>query len=151
MGVRELLSAGRAAAARRLRSAGAGPVRDPDRAVALQVWNSAANADVPRLPDHRPRYVLVPSLGVPAPADAVDDRGPGCGAVAVGALALRFVSRAPPLCADGRGRDGRIDRDNGSRIARAGVGAVPGRQSYLQSGALGRGGGIAAGFDRMDR
>ena len=31
------------------------------------------------------------------------------------------------------------------------MGAVPGRQSYLQSGALGRGGGVAAGFDRMDR
>ena len=37
------------------------------------------------------------------------------------------------------------------RSARAGMGAVPGRQSYLQSRALGRGGGVAAGFDRMDR
>ena len=52
---------------------------------------------------------------------------------------------------DGRGGDGRIDRGDGGRIARAGMGAVPGRQSYFQSGALGRGGGVAAGFDRMDR
>ena len=49
------------------------------------------------------------------------------------------------------GGHGRIDRGDGGRIARAGMGAVPGRQSYLQSGALGRGGGVAAGFDRMDR
>ena len=45
----------------------------------------------------------------------------------------------------------RADRGDGGRIARAGLGAVPGRQSHLQPGALGRGGGIAAGFDRMDR
>ena len=33
----------------------------------------------------------------------------------------------------------------------AAVGAVPGRQSYLQPRALGRRGGVAAGVDRMDR
>ena len=76
--------AGRAAAARRLRGAGADLHRDPDRAVALQVRNSAANADVPRLPDHRPRYVFVPALGVSAIADAVDRGGPRCGSAVVG-------------------------------------------------------------------
>ena len=134
-----------------LRRAFACPHRDPDRAVALQVRNSAAHADVPRLPDHRPRYVLVPAVGVPAPADAVDRGGAGCGAVAVGAVALRSVPRAPPLCRVGRGRDGRIDRGDGGRFPRAGMGAVPGRQSYFQPGALRRGGGVAAGVDRMDR
>jgi len=44
-----------------------------------------------------------------------------------------------------------IDIGDGGRFARAGMGAVPGCQSYFQSGALGRGGGIAAGVDGMDR
>ncbi len=134
-----------------LRSAGAGLHRDPDRAVALQVRYPAADADVPRLPDHRPRYVFVPALGVSAIAVAVDPGRPRCGSAVVAGLAVRSVPRAPPLCADGRGGDGRIDRGDGGRIARAGMGAVPGRQSYFQSGALGCGGGVAAGFDRMDR
>ena len=79
------------------------------------------------------------------------DGGARCGSAVVADLAFRSVPRAPPPCVDGSGGDGRIDRGDGGRIARAGVGAVPGRQSYLQSGALGRGGGVAAGVDRMDR
>ena len=126
-------------------------IGDPDRAVALQVRNSAVIADVPRLPDHRPRYVFVSALGVSAPADAVDRGRAGCGSAVVAALAFRSVPGAPPSCADGRGGDGRIDCCDGGRVARAGMGAVPGRQSHLQSGALGCGGGVAAGFDRMDR
>ena len=81
---------------------------------------------------------------------AVDDGGVRCCSAVMGALAFRSVPRAPPLCVDGSGCDGRIDRGDVGRIARAGVGAVPGRQSYFQSGALGCGGGVAAGFDRMD-
>ncbi len=102
VGVRELLPAGRAAAARCLRGAGAGLHRDPDRAVAFQVRNSAADADVPRLPDHRPRYVLVSALGVSAVADAVDRGRPRCGSTVVADLAFRSVPRAPPPCADRR-------------------------------------------------
>ena len=48
-------------------------------------------------------------------------------------------------------RNNPVDVGDVGRGARGAVGAVPGRQSYLQPRALGRGGGVAADVDRMDR
>ena len=151
VGFRQLPPAGRAAAAGHLGGAGAGLGGAADRAVALQVRHPAAVADVPRFPDHRSRYVLVPALGVSAVADAVDRGGLVAVPRVVADLARRSVPRRPPLRAGRLRRDDRVDVGDVGRGARAAVGAVPGRQSYFQPRALGRGGGVAADFDRMDR
>ena len=68
-----------------------------------------------------------------------------------GDLAHRSVSRRAASCAGLPGRHVAADRGDGGRGARAAVGAVPGRQSYFQPCAIGRGGDIAADVDRLDR
>src|SRR6476469_1396118 len=77
--------------------------------------------------------------------------GGGCGSAVVGDLARRSVSRRSLASLGGPCRNNRVDVGDVGRGARAALGAVPGRQSYFESRAFGRGGGIAAGFDWMDR
>ena len=70
---------------------------------------------------------------------------------------LWLIWRADPfragrrLFAGGSRRNDPVDVGDVGRGARAAVGAVPGRQSYLQPRALGRRGGVAADLDGMDR
>ena len=63
--------------------------------LALQVRHPAAFADLPRFPDHRPRHLFLPAVGIPAPEAAAAACRARRRSRAVADLAHRSVPRQP--------------------------------------------------------
>ncbi len=138
------------APARHRRGAVADRVRRADRAVAPEIRRHAADADVPRPAADRSGYVLVPGHDASVAEMADRNRRCRCAAAAVAGVPSRSVPHSQAHRARRRRRRAaRHDRPVGVE-PRTAVGAVPGRQSHFQSGALGRRRGLAPGGARLD-
>ncbi len=140
-----------AAQAGRLCGAVASLDSDLDHAVAVQIRDHAAHTDVPGFSYHRSRYRLLPAFDFPAVAGAIHRACGDRGAGDVADLARGAIPNSPRDVRDRRGRLLRSDNNPFRHLSGTAMGAVPGCQSHLKSGAIRCGVGIAFDLDGMDR